>query len=285
VNLARTPDELQDELAEARAGGLTVGFVPTMGALHDGHISLIRAARQASDVVVVSIFVNPLQFGPGEDFATYPRDEDADLRRLESAGVDVAFLPGVDDMYPPGRSTSIEVGELGGILEGASRPGHFAGVATVVTKLLNIVGPRVAFFGQKDAQQLAVVRRVAADLSIPVEIRSCPTVRDADGLALSSRNVRLDAGERTRATALYDALRSGQRVLTEEHSVPAAEKTMLDVMRSANVEPDYAAVVDPDSFRPYPGEGRALLLVAARVGQTRLIDNLLVDDTSNPMEG
>ena len=284
MKLVRTVAELCDALAPERASGRTVGFVPTMGALHAGHVSLVRAARAATDVVVVSIFVNPLQFGAGEDYDSYPRDEGGDLERLDSDGVDVVFLPSVDEMYPPGRATTIDVGELGDLLEGASRPGHFSEVATVVTKLFNVVQPHAAFFGRKDAQQLAVIRRVVTDLSIPVDVRACPTVREADGLALSSRNLRLGPEERSRATALFAALRSGARVLAEERSVPAAEKTMTEVMRAAGVEPDYAAVVDPATFRAYSASVPALLLVAARVGAVRLIDNYLVESPTSTEE-
>jgi pantoate--beta-alanine ligase len=278
MKVVRTIAGLRVELAGERTADRSVGFVPTMGALHDGHISLVRAARSAADVVVVSIFVNPLQFGPNEDFMTYPRDQKADLKVLADEEVSIVFLPEVDEMHPPNTATSVEVGEIGEILEGASRPGHFSGVATIVTKLFNVVRPDVAFFGQKDAQQLAVIRRVVDDLSIPVEVRSCPTVRDDDGLALSSRNARLNPQDRAQASALFAALSAGGRVLTDEQSVPAAEKTMAEVLRSRRLEPDYATVVDPGTFRPFAGVGvAALLAVAARVGPVRLIDNLLID--------
>jgi pantoate--beta-alanine ligase len=273
MNAARTVAELRAALPrDARA----VGFVPTMGALHEGHLSLVRAARAASDVVVVSIFVNPLQFGPSEDFESYPRDEASDLDVLRAEGVDVVFLPSVSEMYPPGRTTTVSVGELGEILEGAARPGHFDGVATVVTKLLNMVRPHAAWFGQKDAQQLAVIRRLVADLSMDVEIHGEPTVREPDGLAMSSRNVYLSADERVRAASLFAALKAGARVLETERNVDATEKTMRDTMTAEGVDVDYAAVVDPDDFAPFDWEGAALLVVAGRVGKTRLIDNLMV---------
>lgn len=284
MRIARSSEELRVELVAERSAEHSIGFVATMGALHAGHLSLVGAAREASDVVVVSIFVNPTQFGPGEDYSMYPRDEATDVRLLEEAGADIVFLPDVDDMYPPGASTTVSTGELGDIVEGASRPGHFDGVATIVTKLLNVVQPDVAFFGRKDAQQLAVVQRVVSDLSLPVEIRGCPTVREPDGLALSSRNVRLDAGERERATSLFRALEAGARVLREERSVRAAEKTMLEILVAARSEPDYASVLDPQTFVPYSGTGPALLAVAARIGGTRLIDNLLVEDASTTLE-
>jgi pantoate--beta-alanine ligase len=273
VNVARTITELRAALPADR----TIGFVPTMGALHEGHLSLIRAARSESEFVVVSIFVNPLQFGPQEDLDAYPRDEAGDLDRLEAEDVDVVFLPSVSEMYPDGRTTTVSAGPLGEVLEGAVRPGHFDGVATVVTKLFNIVGPDTAWFGQKDAQQLAVIRRIATDLFMRVEIKAGPTMREPDGLAMSSRNVYLDAGDRSRATALFAALRSGARVLETEANVEGAEKTMRDSMNAEGVDVDYAAVVDPDDFTPYDWTGRAaLLVVAGRVGNTRLIDNVLV---------
>jgi pantoate--beta-alanine ligase len=278
--VARTVAELRAALPSRDA---FVGFVPTMGALHDGHLSLVRAARAAADVVVVSIFVNPLQFGPAEDLDTYPRDEAGDMDLLASEDVDVVFLPSVAEMYPPARSTTVSPGAIGEILEGAARPGHFDGVATVVTKLLNLVRPRAAWFGQKDAQQLAVIRRVIADLSLDVEINAVPTVREPDGVAMSSRNAYLSADDRIRATALYSALRAGARVLETERDVAATEKTMLETMTAEGVDADYAVVVDPDDFTPFEwGGDAALLAVAGRVGDTRLIDNLLLLPQSPP---
>lgn len=272
--VARTIPELHAALA---SNGGSVGFVPTMGALHDGHLSLVRAARAESDVVVVSIFVNPLQFGPSEDLDTYPRDEAGDLEMLAAEGVDVGFLPSVAEMYSESRTTTVSPGPIGEILEGAARPGHFDGVATVVTKLFNIVRPEAAWFGQKDAQQLAVVRRVVADLSMKVEVNAGPTVRDPDGLAMSSRNAYLSPDDRIRATALYSALRAGARVLETEREVAATEKTMLETMTAGGVDTDYAVVVDPDDFTPFDWDGdAALLAVAGRIGNTRLIDNLLL---------
>ena len=271
--VARSVAELRAALPEP---GPRVGFVPTMGALHDGHLSLVRAARDATAVVVVSIFVNPLQFGPAEDLDTYPRDEAGDLELLRDARVDVVFLPAVAEMYPEGRATTVSAGGIGEILEGATRPGHFDGVATVVTKLFNIVRPDAAWFGQKDAQQLAVVRRIVDDLSMDVEINAGPTVREADGLATSSRNVYLSSDERIRATALYSALRAGANVLQTERNVEATEKTMGETMTAEGVEVDYAVVVDPDDFTAFEWNGAALLAVAGRVGRSRLIDNLLL---------
>jgi pantoate--beta-alanine ligase len=277
MKVVRTVPELRSELRRDRSAGRTIGFVPTMGALHEGHLSLVRAARADTDVVVMSIFVNPLQFGTGEDFATYPRDEAADLTLADDAGVDVVFIPSVDEMYPRGRTTTVGVGDLGTVLEGAARPGHFDGVATVVAKLFSIVQPDVAFFGQKDAQQAAVVRRMVADLSFPIEIVVGPTVRAGDGLSLSSRNAYLSAEQRTEAAALYRALEAGRASLLSGADPTTAAKQVWEVMASsAGVEPEYADVVDPDSFGP-PKNGRPVLLVAAaRVGPARLIDNVLV---------
>ena len=253
-----------------------VGFVPTMGALHEGHISLVRAARERCDTVVMSIFVNPLQFGPHEDFDRYPRAEEADLALAEEEKVDIAFMPSVEEMYPSERSTTVTVGELGTRFEGAVRPGHFDGVATVVSKLFGIVQPDVAFFGQKDGQQLAVIKRIVADLSSPVEVVGCPTVREPDGLALSSRNVYLSPDERRRAASLRQALNAGAEVI-HDHGVSQAEARMLEVLVGEVDSVDYAAVVDPDSFDPPQEGGPYLLIVAARLGETRLIDNFLVE--------
>ena len=253
-----------------------VGFVPTMGALHEGHVSLVRAARERCDTVVLSIFVNPLQFGPHEDLDRYPRAEEADLASAEEEKVDIVFMPSVDEMYPSDRSTTVKVGELCTRFEGAVRPGHFDGVATVVSKLFGIVQPDVAFFGQKDAQQLAVIKRMVTDLSLPVEVVGCPTVRESDGLALSSRNVYLSPDERQRADSLWRALNAGAELIYD-HGVSGAEAKMLEVLVGEVDSVDYAAVVDPNSFQPPEEDGPYLLIVAARLGETRLIDNLLVE--------
>ena len=270
----RTADQLRAEMAR-RSG--KVGLVPTMGSLHEGHLSLVSAASASCDVVVASIFVNPLQFGPGEDFAAYPRDERRDLDLAAEAGVDVLFLPSVDEMYPPGRSTTVSVGPIGDVLEGADRPGHFDGVATVVTKLFNLVAPDVAFFGQKDAQQVAVIKQLARDLSFDIELAICPTVREPDGLALSSRNAYLSADERRRASALHRALLAGA-VTVAEKDFDATEKMMWELLVAEGLEPSYAAAVDPETFGPPDPQGPVLLVGAARLGKTRLIDNLLVQD-------
>ena len=246
----RTIAELRAELA----GSPGIGLVPTMGAFHEGHLALIRAAREACETVVVSIFVNPAQFTPGEDFARYPRDEGRDLALAEEAGADFVFAPRAEELYPPGFQTWIEVEELGAILEGQSRPGHFRGVATICLKLFNLVRPQRAYFGQKDAQQTAVVRRMVRDLNVPVEIRVVPTVRDEDGLALSSRNARLSPAERELALALPRALTTRD---------PKQARKLLD-----GLEVDYVEVAD---FEP------RVLAAAVRVGATRLIDNVVLE--------
>lgn len=255
----------------------SLGFVPTMGFLHEGHISLMEKARADNDKVAMSIFVNPLQFGPAEDLDAYPRDEQGDLARCEAAGVDVVFVPSVEEMYAGDRSTKVVVGGITEVLEGAARPGHFDGVATVVAKLFNIIRPSRAYFGQKDAQQVAVIRRMVDDLSFPVEIVVCPTVREPDGLAMSSRNGYLDAAERVHAVALYRALREGELELGSTKEPSAAEEKMwLALSAEDGIAPEYAAAVDPDDFTPARGP-RVLLVVAARVGPARLIDNMLVE--------
>lgn len=275
MKVVGTAAGIRDELAN---GTRPVGFVPTMGALHAGHLSLVAAARERCATVVMSIFVNPLQFGPHEDFDRYPRPEDADVAAAERAGVDVLFMPSVDEMYPAGHTTSVTVGKMGELYEGSIRPGHFDGVATVVTKLFAIVQPDVALFGQKDAQQLAVIRRVVRDLSLPVEVMACPTIREEDGLALSSRNAYLSEDQRKRGAVLFTALRQGWQMLIDGRNEDAVVAQMTATLEAHADSVDYAAVVDPDTFEaPSPG-GPWLLIVAARFGQTRLIDNVLVED-------
>jgi pantoate--beta-alanine ligase len=265
--------------------GTTVGFVPTMGYLHAGHLSLVRLARAAHARVVVSIFVNPLQFGPSEDLAAYPRDEARDLALLEMSGVDAVFMPSATAMYPPDFATNVTVsGAVTERLEGARRPGHFAGVATVVTKLFGIVRPTHAYFGQKDAQQVAVVRRFVADLALPVEIVVGPIIREPDGVALSSRNVYLTPPERAAATVLHRALRAGRAVSDAgERDAEAVRATMRAVIATEPLATlDYVDVVDPASFAPRDTMGPgALLLLVAQVGKPRLLDNYLwrADDT------
>jgi pantoate--beta-alanine ligase len=275
MRILRSIDDLRKGLSE-QAAGHTIGLVPTMGALHEGHLSLVRAAGDRTDAVVVSIFVNPLQFGPGEDYAAYPRDEEGDVKRLGDAGASFVFIPGADEMFPPGQSTKVSAGRLGEIVEGAHRPGHFDGVCTVVAKLFNITRPDLAFFGQKDAQQVAVLKRMVKDLDFPLEIVVCPTVREPDGLAMSSRNDYLDESQRAEALALYRALRAGVAVLEERGDHASAEGAMHAVLAAAGgVTTDYARAVDPGSFGPPVPGNPVLLVVAARVGRARLIDNVL----------
>lgn len=274
-----TRSEFREHLDTVRALGRTVGFVPTMGALHDGHLSLVHAAVAECDVVAMSIFVNPLQFAATEDLSAYPRPIERDLEMAESAGVDVVFNPSVDEMYPGPVLTSIHVAELTGTMEGASRPTHFDGVATVVTKLFNMVGPCRAYFGEKDYQQLAVVRRMAADLDQPVTIVGCPIVREADGLAMSSRNVYLTPEQRTAATVVQRALRAGAAMIDAgERDRAVIEAHMASVIAAEPLaEIDYAVVVDPDTLVPPEGlepGSEVRLLAVARFGATRLLDNL-----------
>jgi pantoate--beta-alanine ligase len=250
--------------ADVRAADLlgVVGLVPTMGAFHEGHLSLLRAARAECDTVVVSLFVNPAQFGAGEDLSRYPRDEAHDARLAEDAGVDVLFAPPAEEMYPEGFNTWVEVGDPGG--EGAARPGHFRGVATVCLKLFNIVRPARAYFGQKDAQQAAVLRRMVRDLDLDLELRVLPTVRDTDGLALSSRNKYLSAEERARALALPRGLEAGRSAHVRGSDPVVAARTSMN-----GLEPDYVEVLELD--------GVTVLAAAARVGSTRLIDNVVLE--------
>ena len=279
MRTVRTVAALREALAAERAAGRTVGLVPTMGAFHAGHEALMRAARDRADVVVVSLFVNPAQFGEAADLDAYPRDEARDAAIAEAAGVDVLFAPSPDEVYPPGFATVVQVGGVAEPLEGAERgPGHFAGVATVVAKLLIMAAPDVALFGQKDAQQLAVVRRLVRDLDLPVRVEAVPTVREPDGLALSSRNVRLAPDERERALALSEGLKAAERaVAAGERDPEAVRRAGAAAMAARAVEPEYLALVDPETFSPLDAvNGSALVAVAARVGDVRLIDNLLL---------
>ena len=273
----RTIGELRSLLDGERAAGRAVGLVPTMGYLHHGHLSLMQQARAQTDVVVASIFVNPLQFGAGEDLDAYPRDLDRDGRLAEGAGVDVLFVPSTDEMYPTPALTSVSVAQVSEPLEGTARPHHLAGVATVVAKLFAIVGSCRAYFGEKDFQQLAVVRRMARDLSFPVQVVGCPTVREPDGLALSSRNSYLSADEREAAPVVYRALRAGVAAILAGERDPAAVRTLVGQIIEAEplAQLDYAEVVDADSFRiPDPLAGNLRLLAAVRFGRARLIDNV-----------
>jgi pantoate--beta-alanine ligase len=279
VRTVRTVAALREALREARRDERSIGLVPTMGALHDGHLSLIRAARAENDIVVVSLFVNPAQFNEASDLAAYPRDEARDAEAAAAAGADLLFAPPVEEVYPPGFSTTVRVAGLTEHLEGEHRgTGHFEGVATVVAKLLNMAQPDAAYFGQKDAQQAAVIRRLVRDLDIPVRIAVRPTVREPDGLALSSRNVHLKGADRERALALSSALRAAR------HAVDAGERDPQAVaaagraaMAGLGVEPEYVALVNPDDLLPVERvDGAVLVAVAARVGTTRLIDNTIL---------
>jgi pantoate--beta-alanine ligase len=274
---AKTIEDVRCAVREAHRAGRVVALVPTMGFLHDGHLSLIRIARQSgADFIVVSIFVNPKQFGPKEDFARYPRDEARDLAMLEREAVDLVFLPSVETMYPADSATAVSISAVAEPLEGERRPGHFNGVATVVLKLFNIVLPDIAVFGRKDAQQCAVIDRMVRDLDVPVRLVFGETVRENDGLAMSSRNSYLSAEERSLAPALHRALRAAEEAITHGiHEVAAVETLMRRMAEGTEV--DYLVVVDPHTFRPPEDFHREVLVAGAvRVGKTRLIDNLLV---------
>ena len=290
AEVIETIGELRHHLDHERANGRTVGFVPTMGYLHDGHASLIRAARTDCDVVVISIFVNPLQFAPDEDLAAYPRDLARDLRVIEAAGGDVVFHPSAAEMYPRPISTTVSVAGASEGFEGASRPTHFAGVATVVAKLFGIVGACRAYFGEKDYQQLAVVQTLAADLSLPVDVIGVPIAREPDGLAMSSRNVYLTPVEREAAPTLYAALCAGRDAILDGMSdAHEVESLMASVVATeALIELDYAAVVDAVTIkRPDPRDqltGELRLLIAGRLGRPRLLDNLGVTVPSDSDE-
>jgi pantoate--beta-alanine ligase len=280
VRTVRTIAAVRASVAAARRAGGTVALVPTMGAFHAGHEALMRAARERCDLVVVSLFVNPAQFDEAGDLDAYPRSEDSDADVAARLGVDVVFAPTVSEMYPDGFSTQVTPGPLATVLEGADRgPGHFAGVCTVVCKLFNIVAPDIAVFGQKDAQQVVVIRRMVRDLDIPVALEVVPTVRDADGLALSSRNARLSAADRERALSLHRGLEAARALAAAGERDPAVIRAAAAAaLEAAGVEPDYLALVDPDTLLPVRAvERRVLVAVAARVGPARLIDNVLID--------
>lgn len=271
----RTIAELRAELADAPR---PLGLVPTMGYFHDGHLSLMRAARAAGETVVVSLFVNPTQFGPNEDLDAYPRDEARDLALAEQVGVDFVFAPAVDEIYPDGFDATVHVGGLTDTLDGLARPGHFDGVTTVVTKLFNIVGPDVAYFGQKDAQQALVIEKLVRDLNMPVRIEVCPTIREPDGLAMSSRNAYLDADQRRQAAAISRALRAAEKTVAagtvDAEAVLAAARHELD---EAGIEPEYVELRKTTDLTPAERvNGSTLLAVAARVGRARLIDNTML---------
>jgi pantoate--beta-alanine ligase len=276
VQTVRQIDDLRQAVDAFRSEGARLAFVPTMGALHDGHMALVEAAKRAGTRVIVSIFVNPIQFGPNEDLAKYPRREQADSRMLANAGVDLLWMPTPEIMYPEGFATSVRVSGVSEPLDGAHRPGHFDGVATVVSKLFHQVQPHVALFGEKDWQQLQVIRRMVADLDMPVEIQGVPTQREDDGLALSSRNAYLMPEDRSRAIALPRALGAAAKTIGEGGDRAAALAQARESLAAAGFEVDYVALVDGESLGD-PIEGRPMrLLAAARIGGTRLIDNIPV---------
>jgi pantoate--beta-alanine ligase len=283
ARVIRGVDELRAALAPARREGRAIGLVPTMGFLHEGHVSLLRAARAENDVVVMSLFVNPTQFGPNEDLDRYPRDEQRDLRLAREAGVDFVFAPAAEAMYPEGAATAVEVGGgLTSVLDGDPErrgPGHFRGVTTIVAKLFNIVGPDVAYFGQKDAQQAAVIKRMVRDLDFPLEVRVMPTVREDDGLAMSSRNVYLEPADRVRATALSRALAAARQQALARDSLDAGLDAARIELAAAAIEPEYLEARDADTLEPVEGlTGRPILIaVAAQVGGARLIDNVVIE--------
>jgi pantoate--beta-alanine ligase len=286
VKLVRAKDELRALLSAERAAGRSIGLVPTMGSLHEGHLSLLRAARAECDVVVMSLFVNPTQFGPGEDLERYPRDEERDAALAAGAGADLIYAPPVGEVYPESFSTHVEVEGLTEVLCGdpARRgPGHFRGVTTVVAKLFNTIQPDVAYFGQKDAQQVAAIRRMVRDLDFPLRVEALPIVREPDGLAMSSRNAYLSAEDRERATALSRALREVERVAGAESLVAAVEAGHRE-LAAAGVEPEYLEARDAESLAPVTSlNGRPVLVaVAAQVGGARLIDNLLLQPATRP---
>jgi pantoate--beta-alanine ligase len=273
--------EMQVASAGLRGLGKRIGFVPTMGALHEGHLSLVRAARERTDAVVASIFVNPTQFGPGEDYRRYPRDLASDARLLELEGVDILFAPAVEEIYPSDFQTYVAVERVSQPLCGCFRPGHFRGVATVVLKLFNIVQPHLAFFGRKDAQQSAVIRQMVCDLNLPIEIVVCPIVREPDGLAMSSRNAYLKPEERKAALVLSRSLRRAEELITagerSSEKIAAAIRALLAAEPEARV--DYVEVVDADTLTGRPRiEGRTLVALAVWIGKARLIDNLLAEE-------
>jgi pantoate--beta-alanine ligase len=284
MNVIHTVAELRAALLEPRRAGRTIGLVPTMGAFHDGHLSLMRRARRDCDVVVVSLFVNPAQFNDPADLERYPSDHERDRALADELGVDHLFAPAVEEVYPSGFATTVSVAGITETLEGAHRGrAHFDGVTTVVTKLFNMVGPDVAYFGQKDAQQTLVIRRLVRDLEMPVRIEVCPTVRETDGLALSSRNAHLSPAERVRATALHRALSAVQDAVADGQRDPAVLRTRGHAeLQAAGIEPDYFELVSTETLAPVSRvDGAVLAVLAAHVGGTRLIDNQLIQPSLN----
>lgn len=273
-------NDLKRKLKEERKKGKSIGFVPTMGYLHEGHLSLVRESVKENDVTVVSIFVNPIQFGPGEDFNRYPRDIERDKKLLEKEGVDYLFFPSNEEMYPAGYKTFVEVNELGKKLCGKSRPGHFKGVTTVVLKLFNIVQPDRAYFGQKDAQQAIIIKKMVQDLNLDVEIVVMPIVREEDGLAMSSRNVYLDEDERKNATVLYRSLKEAEKLIKggEKDAEKIKNRMREIVMSYPKAVIDYIEIVDTEELNPVnPIKGKVLIALAVYIGKARLIDNIIVE--------
>ncbi|WP_372589159.1 pantoate--beta-alanine ligase [Fervidobacterium pennivorans subsp. shakshaketiis] len=279
MRLVHTVAEMKKIVGDILKSGKSIGFVPTMGYLHKGHLSLVEAARKENDVVVVSIFVNPTQFGPNEDYNRYPRDLERDLRLLEPIGVDYVFNPSVEEMYPAMYSTYVEEVELSKYLCGASRPGHFRGVCTVVTKLFNIVKPTKAYFGQKDAQQFRVLRRMVRDLNMDVEMIEMPIVREEDGLAMSSRNVYLSPEERKEATRLYKSLLKAKELIESgERDVQKIKSEMLKILDHPLLKVDYVEIVDEETLKPVEKiERKVIVALAVFVGKARLIDNMIFE--------
>jgi pantoate--beta-alanine ligase len=280
MKICATIDEMRSACRAARREGKRLGLVPTMGALHEGHLSLVRAAGASCDAVAVSIFVNPAQFGPNEDLAKYPRSFERDRALLQREGVELLFAPAAEEMYPGGAVTWVTVEDLSGKLDGRSRPGHFRGVTTVVVKLFHIVEPDVAFFGQKDAAQVAIIRRMVRDLNLPVEIVVCPIVREPDGLAMSSRNAYLDAEQRKQALVLHRSLRRARQLVAagERSAARLAAAGREEIAAEGSVRLDYFEIVDPETLDPVSDVAQgALVAVAAFVGTTRLIDNILLE--------
>ena len=279
MKIIRTIHAIQRQMNKMREHGRIIGFVPTMGALHEGHLSLIRMAGRQCDIVVTSIFVNPTQFGPNEDCARYPTDPAEDIKKCKATEVHILFIPTARQIYPSGHSTELSVRKFEGILEGASRPGHFTGVATVVLKLLNMIQPHRAYFGQKDYQQTLIIRQMVRDLHLSVKIVTTPTIREPDGLAMSSRNLYLSKNERQAAPVLWKALQEGKTMA--QNGMQEASKVRSVIVRRITREPlakiDYVAVVDPKTLRKVRKiSGLTLLALAVRIGKTRLIDNIIV---------
>ncbi|MFA5115156.1 MAG: pantoate--beta-alanine ligase [Candidatus Omnitrophota bacterium] len=279
MRIVKSIRKMQELSGAWRKAGRRIGFVPTMGALHNGHLSLLRRARRDNDRVVISVFVNPTQFGPGEDFNKYPRDLSGDAAFCRKAGADVVFYPGARQMYPSDYKTYVEVWDLSNVLCGNFRPGHFRGVATVLTKLFNIVQPDSAYFGQKDAQQAVIARRMARDLNMPLRIEVMPTVRDKDGLAMSSRNNYLSPQERKRALVLSLALKEAERLISRgrRYSSGIIADLKAFIRRTPGIRVQYLEIVDPDTLRPLVKiKDKVLVVLAVHIGKTRLIDNIVV---------